>query len=44
MAERDWARCNENLVRRGELLIDGNVMEAWRTELEEENRGKEGEP
>ncbi|MGC8695457.1 MAG: IS5 family transposase [Conexivisphaera sp.] len=44
MAERDWAKYNEDLVRRGELLIDRDMMEAWRMELEEENRGKEGEP
>lgn len=45
MAEgRDWGRYNEELVRRGEILLDFSVMDEWKRELERANDGKVGEP
>lgn len=42
--KRDWSRYNEELVRRGEILLDFSVMDEWKRELEEVNDGKVGEP
>lgn len=42
--ERDWKTYNEQLVRRGELLLDLDFVENWEKELEEMNRGKRGKP
>lgn len=39
---RDWKAYNEGLVRRGEILLDLDLMEDWEEELEAMNRGKEG--
>ena len=41
---RDWSRYNEELVRRGEILLDFSVMDEWRLELGKVNDGKVGEP
>lgn len=41
---RDWSRYNEELVRRGEILLDFSVMDEWKHELEKANDGKVGEP
>ena len=41
---RDWSRYNEELVRRGEILLDFSVMDEWKRELERANDGKVGEP
>lgn len=42
--KRDWGKYNEELVRRGEILLDFSVMDEWRLELEKANDGKVGEP
>jgi len=42
--KRDWKSYNDQLVRRGELLIDLDFVENWEEELEEMNRGKRGAP
>jgi hypothetical protein len=42
--ERDWRRYNEELVRRGEILLDFSVMDEWVQELRKANDGKVGEP
>ena len=41
---RDWSGYNEELVRRGEILLDFSVMDEWKRELERANDGKVGEP
>jgi hypothetical protein len=33
---------NEALVRRGEVILDFNVMNKWNNEIERMNDGKEG--
>lgn len=40
--KRDWKAYNEELVRRGELLLDPRFLSGWREELERLNDGKEG--
>jgi len=42
--KRDWKKYNDQLVRRGELLIDLDFVENWEKELEEMNLGKRGKP
>jgi hypothetical protein len=42
LAARDWRRVNEGLVRRGEILLDLGILDAWDSELERMNKGKEG--
>jgi hypothetical protein len=42
LAARDWRRVNEGLVRRGEILLDLRIVDAWDSELERMNAGKEG--
>ncbi len=42
MAERDWKRINEALVKRGELLLDLDFVKGWEDELQSMNKGKEG--
>jgi IS5 family transposase len=39
---RNWKRYNESLIRRGEVLLDFDVIDNWDTELEKMNEGKEG--
>ena len=39
---RNWKKYNESLVRRGEILLDFDVIDNWNTELEEMNKDKEG--
>lgn len=41
---RDWRAYNEGLVRRGEILLDLDLMEDWEEELGHMNVGKEGAP
>lgn len=41
---RDWSKYNEELVRRGEILLDFSVMDEWEKELDKANDGKVGEP
>ena len=42
--KRDWKTYNQELVRRGELLIDLAFLESWDQELKAMNRGKRGKP
>lgn len=42
--KRDWKKYNDQLVKRGELLIDLDFVEKWEEELEEMNWGKRGKP
>ena len=37
-----WKKYNESLVKRGEILLDFDVIDNWPTELEKMNQGKEG--
>jgi len=39
---RNWKKYNESLVKRGEILLDFDVMDNWNSELEKMNEGKEG--
>ena len=41
---RDWSSYNESLVRRGQVLLDFDVIDNWYKELEIINKGKVGEP
>lgn len=41
---RDWSSYNESLVRRGQVLLDFDVIDNWYKELEIMNRAKVGEP
>lgn len=41
---RDWKAYNEQLVKRGEYLLDLDWVKCWNKELEEMNRGKVGQP
>jgi len=38
----NWRNYNESLVKRGEVLLDFDVIDNWPTELEKMNQGKEG--
>ena len=38
----NWNKYNESLVKRGEVLLDFDVIDKWDTELEEMNNDKEG--
>ena len=39
----NWNKYNESLVKRGEILLDFDVIDNWDNELEEmNNKGKEG--
>ena len=37
----NWKRDNESLVKRGELLLDFDVIGNWDSELKKMNQGKE---
>ena len=39
---RNWKNYNESLVRRGEVLLNFDIIDNWNTELEEMNQGKKG--
>ena len=39
---RNWKNYNESLVKRGEILLDFDVIDNWDSELEKMNEGKEG--
>jgi len=41
---RDWHICNEQLVKRGEILLDLDFVRNWDSELEGMNAGKRGAP
>jgi Transposase DDE domain len=38
----NWKKYNESLVKRGEVLLDFDVIDSWDSELEKMNQGKEG--
>lgn len=38
----NWRSYNESLVRRGEVMLDFDVIDGWQGELEKMNEGKEG--
>ena len=38
----NWRNYNESLVRRGEVLLDFDVIDNWDTELEKMNKDKKG--
>ena len=38
----NWNKYNESLVKRGEVLLDFDVIDNWDKELEEMNKDKEG--
>ena len=38
----NWNKYNESLVKRGEVLLDFDVIDNWDSELEKMNQGKEG--
>jgi Transposase DDE domain len=40
----DWTSYNQILVRRGQVLLDFDVLDGWDNELSEMNHGKVGEP
>ena len=42
--KRDWVKYNEELVVRGEFLLDCEWVKSWDKELEEMNKGKVGRP
>ncbi|MGE5634844.1 MAG: IS5/IS1182 family transposase, partial [Deltaproteobacteria bacterium] len=39
---RNWKKYNESLVKRGEVLLDFDVIDNWHIELEKMNQGKKG--
>ena len=38
----NWRNYNKSLVKRGEVLLDFDVIDNWHVELEEMNEGKKG--
>src|SRR3989338_5057377 len=42
--KRDWKKYNEELVVRGEFLLDLDWVKSWNKELREMNAGKRGKP
>jgi hypothetical protein len=38
----NWPRYNKSLVRRGEVVLDFDVIDNWNNELDKMNGGKEG--
>lgn len=42
--KRNWPQYNEELVVRGEFLLDFDWVQSWDKELEEMNKGKRGAP
>lgn len=42
--KRNWKEYNESLVRRGEILLDFDLLDEWNQELKKKNDGKEGAP
>ncbi len=40
----EWPSYNESLVRRGQVLLDFDVLYGWDHELYQMNPGKVGEP
>ncbi|MCM8747692.1 transposase [Thermomicrobiaceae bacterium CFH 74404] len=42
--EWDWKGYNEHLVQRGEILLNGESLQAWKEERKKMNLGKRGRP
>ncbi len=40
----DWPSYNHSLVRRGQVILDFDVLDGWDHELSQMNLGKVGEP
>jgi hypothetical protein len=40
----DWQKIDEKLIRRGELILDTDLLEHHEEELKAANRGKNGRP
>jgi len=40
----DWPSYNQSLIRRGQVLLDFDVLDDWDHELSLMNHGKVGEP
>jgi len=40
----NWSFYNKSLVRRGEVILDFDVIDSWYSELSQMNHGKVGEP
>ena len=38
----NWTSYNESLVRRGEVILDFDIIDGWYVELESMNEGKRG--
>ena len=38
----NWKKYNESLVKRGEVLLDFDVIDNWDAELSEMNKKREG--
>ena len=38
----NWKKYNESLVKRGEVLLDFDVIDNWDSQLKKKNQGKEG--
>jgi hypothetical protein len=41
---RNWSEYNESLVRRGEVMLDFDLLDEWNREVKKMNRHKEGAP
>jgi hypothetical protein len=39
---RKWREYNESLVRRGEVLLDFDMLDEWEEELKKMNQSREG--
>ena len=44
MSSRNWKEYNDQLVRRGEALMDFDFLKGWGVEIEGMNKGKIGKP
>jgi len=44
MSSRNWKEYNEQLVRRGEVLLDFDFLRGWGVELEKMNKNKASRP
>ncbi len=42
--KRDWPKYNEELIVRGEFLLDMSMFDNWESELKAMNDGKRGRP
>lgn len=40
----NWPSYNESLVRRGQVLLDFDILDGWDNKLSQMNQGKVGEP